>query len=419
MSSSSKRRGHAWHTLSEWFVFADVFAARGGPCTHTLLTGGRLFIPRAKTDAFLDLYALVVVAGNSPWKELFFVERTGRLEYRMFADLDIKTEESGTVTDNEALLERMLSCISTASPQCRTTACVLRRLERHGGKMGFHIIWSDLYVDDKEATRLATEWMRNLIHPRNRDTIDTSVSATVVCACHGLPRLVEIRGDGTPPIVIDEFTPPSAGPAEFEYVRKWLRLSVLYPRRFDIRTHLQSRTQMMISKQMMSVEKEGRRPKAGPTTDVLSCCGGDDAVAAAKYNAVFGRFLTNLMYDNSSSCRGASLDVDVRGVVVSSSNDCILIKTASHFCLRLQRSHRSNHMYFVLRRRSPSTVSCVQHCHSCRENNNRGGGGGVSLGEVGEDDVCDAAAWSFICKSVPKVPPSCLCTMMESLRILV
>lgn len=423
-----ERTGHACRALSEWFVFSDAFSARGGPCTHTLLTGGRFFIPRAKTNAFLDLYASVVVSG-SPSKELFFVERTGRLEYRMFADLDIKTLDSETVADDEALLERMLSVISSGSPLC-TTVCVLRRLERHGGKMGFHIIWSDLYVDDKEAARLANEWMLNLA-PRDRATMDTSVyrngslrmpwSAKVTrgdrddTAARGIYvpwRLFEVHGDGMSPIVIDEFTPPV--PAEFEYVRKWLSMSVLYPRRFDTGQTTLNRSHSK-SKSKSNATSKPEKPKVvslvSPDLAVVVPCGDDES----KYNTVFGRFLTNLMYEYSS-CRGVSLAVDVRGVVVSTNNDYLLIKTASRFCLRLQRSHRSNHMYFVLRRRSPSTVSCVQHCHSCRGGG--GNGGGVSLGEVGSEDVCDADAWGFICRSVPNVPASCICTMMmSSLRL--
>eukprot|EP00798_Chlamydomonas_sp_ICE-L_P017447 gene17447-23751_t len=326
------------------------------------------------TNAFLDLYASVVVSG-SPSKDLFFVERTGCLKYRMFADLDIKTLDSETVADDEALLERMLSVISAGSPLC-TTVCVLRRLERHGGKMGFHIIWSDLYVDDKEAARLANEWMLNLA-PRDRATMDTSVyrngslrmpwSAKVTrgdgdgddTGARGIYvpwRLFEVHGDGMSPIVIDEFTPPV--PAEFEYVRKWLSMSVLYPRRFDTGqttlTRSHSKSKSNATSKRMSPENPKVVSLGSPDLAVVVPCGDDES----KYNTVFGRFLTNLMYEYSS-CRGVSLAVDVRGVVVSTNNDYVLIKTASRFCLRLQRSHRSNHMYFVLRRRSPSTSDII------------------------------------------------------------
>eukprot|EP00798_Chlamydomonas_sp_ICE-L_P025499 gene25499-11155_t len=343
-----ERTGHACRALSEWFVFSDVFSARGGPCTHTLLTGGRFFIPRAKTNAFLDLYASVVVSG-SPSKDLFFVERTGRLEYRMFADLDIKTLDSETVADDEALLERMLSVISAGSPLC-TTVCVLRRLERHGGKMGFHIIWSDLYVDDKEAARLANEWMLNLA-PRDRATMDTSVyrngslrmpwSAKVTrgdgdgddTGARGIYvpwRLFEVHGDGMSPIVIDEFTPPV--PAEFEYVRKWLSMSVLYPRRFDTGqttlTRSHSKSKSNATSKRMSPEKPKVVSLVSPDLAVVVPCGDDES----KYNTVFGRFLTNLMYEYSS-CRGVSLAVD---------SDIIM--AASDSSSRILMGNWSNHL---------------------------------------------------------------------------
>eukprot|EP00798_Chlamydomonas_sp_ICE-L_P029726 gene29726-5161_t len=158
------------------------------------------------------------------------------------------------------------------------------------------------------------------------------------------------------PIVIDEFTPPV--PAEFEYVRKWLSMSVLYPRRFDTGqttlTRSHSKSKSNATSKRMYPEKTKVVSLVSPDLAVVVPCGDDES----KYNTVFGRFPTNLMYEYSS-CRGVSLAVDVRGVVVSTNNDYVLIKTASRFSLRLQRSHRSNHMYFVLRRRSPSTSDII------------------------------------------------------------
>eukprot|EP00798_Chlamydomonas_sp_ICE-L_P027834 gene27835-7204_t len=214
------------------------------------------------------------------------------------------------------------------------------------------------YVDDKEAARLANEWMLNLA-PRDRATMDTSVyrngslrmpwSAKVTrgdgdgdgddTGARGIYvpwRLFEVHGDGMSPIVIDEFTPPV--PAEFEYVRKWLSMSVLYPRRFDTgqttltRSHSKSKSKSKSNATSKRIYPE--KPKVvslvSPDLAVVVPCGDDES----KYNTVFGRFLTNLMYEYSS-CRGVSLAVDVRGVVVSTNNDYLLIKTASRFCLRL------------------------------------------------------------------------------------
>lgn len=368
-------------SLFEWFVVANVYAPRGGPCTHTSLAGGRFFIPRAHTNTFLDHYAAVVTSGRAA-TELFFVERTGRLKYRMFADFDIRSSGAGADADADAdaLLDEALRGIPRGSELRGKGICILRR-QRHAGKEGFHLVWPDLYVDDKLAMALCQDWLVALDSAKFGAVIDLSVyrngSLRMPWSVKGpgadaagayVPwRIVRVHSD-EPPSVEEEF--PGAT-SDFRTVRRWLGLATLHPRDFAV-TIPQRR------------QPHAPSTKTGAETAKGSVPGGVASVLAS--------VLSSLVDERwRGSFERAPLVV--RDVLVETRPPRVIVTTASRLCARVQRSHRSNHTYFVIVRRSSSTFACSQFCHGCRM-------GALHLGVVDASDM-DPIAWAFLAKNLP------------------
>ncbi len=128
------------------------------PLTHVMLNGGRASVPLAERgDGLLGAYAADVAAG----RPLHVVECTMRGTYRMFADVDLKAP-SGPEAD--ALLAGVLGVALDAGslpPQLRRGRALVcsRTWDAMDGKIGAHVVWEDVRVDDAAAAALRDRWV--------------------------------------------------------------------------------------------------------------------------------------------------------------------------------------------------------------------------------------------------------------------
>ena len=153
---ASKPKTRPGMSLKQWLL---SHAPAGPSCqlTHVLLCGGRAAVPLASRDAMLDAYAADVAAG----RPLHVVECTMRGAYRMFADLDLKAD---TEAGADALLAGVLAIAldpAILPPQLahgRALVCS-RRWTAADGKIGAHVVWSGVRVDDASAAALRDRWV--------------------------------------------------------------------------------------------------------------------------------------------------------------------------------------------------------------------------------------------------------------------
>ena len=144
MNAWLKQRG-LWRSASD--------GVDKGVVTHVFLNGGKASIERAEDrEAFLRVYASDVVAG----RPLYAVERTVGASYRMFADLDVPTAGG----DHRMILEIVRGALARAPAELRVGEVSVCTRSAHEGKIGAHLVWSDLVrVDDERAMALRNAWV--------------------------------------------------------------------------------------------------------------------------------------------------------------------------------------------------------------------------------------------------------------------
>jgi hypothetical protein len=140
-------------------------------------------VPDPERAAFLEAYAAEVVAGCP----LHVVESTARGTYRMFADIDLKAanEASGA-----ALAAAVLDIAVSALPElpelsaAGTAALVCSRgWSPKDGKIGIHITFESVRVDDEAALALRNEWVDRIASGpcsgNGRDWWDATIDVAV------------------------------------------------------------------------------------------------------------------------------------------------------------------------------------------------------------------------------------------------
>ena len=145
-------------TMNAWLKQRGLWrsATDGGDkgiVTHVFLNGGKASVERAEDrEAFLRVYASDVVAG----RPLYAVERTVGASYRMFVDLDLPTDRG----DHRMILEIVRVALSRAPAELRVGEVSVCTRSAHEGKIGAHLVWSDLVrVDDERAMALRNAWV--------------------------------------------------------------------------------------------------------------------------------------------------------------------------------------------------------------------------------------------------------------------
>jgi hypothetical protein len=301
--------------LIEWLYSKNLVALKGEECTHVLLTGGRFFIPHALTNSFLDRYATTICNGEN---RMSFIERSGRLNFRMFADIDIYED-----LNIEDLMETILSKLPRPLMEHRIS--ILRR-EFHDGKQGVHLVWPDVYVSDDGARALGEGWMSNLseeykhlvdlsVYKNNGLRMPWSIKPLKGIKTSYIPwRLLHISASHGITIH-DEF--PSRDHLDVEDVKKWLRLSVLYPKEFKSSNKAPEK-RIIPSPTQSSTLFRSSSTTATTTLDTISnmltiIVNPADAIIARKL--VFNK-------------------------------DAALVHTTNKYCAIANRVHTSNHVYY-------------------------------------------------------------------------
>lgn len=322
--------------LIDWLYASNLVSLKGGESTHVLLSGGRFFIPLTHTESFLDRYATAVCNGEN---RMSLIERSGQQKYRMFADIDIYED-----VDIEELLEDILATLP--QPLMSKRICILRR-EFHNDKQGLHLIWPDMYVSDQDGRALCEGWILKL-PSRYKALVDLSVYRN-----NGLrmPWSVKPAG-GTKTMYIpwrivtsslvdgisvcDEF--PKRDHLEFEDVRKWLGLSVLYPKEFKTTIKGISGAPLARVKGIDRVKRTDGVNKPSPVGDHVSHV---------------SLLLAHVL--------GGSADDNIVRKLVFNKN-AIVIHTKDRCCMIADREHTSNHVYYTIEWGADDVLMIRQRC---------------------------------------------------------
>jgi hypothetical protein len=125
--------------------------------THVFLNGGRARVPPEAHDAFLAAYIDALMRGEV----LHLVERAHGT-YRMFADLDVRAP-SEMVRADDVLKTAITHALRCLPPLLRVAAGddILVLVRRGAAKAGAHLVWPELYVDDRCALALRDAWARD------------------------------------------------------------------------------------------------------------------------------------------------------------------------------------------------------------------------------------------------------------------
>jgi hypothetical protein len=145
--------------------------------THVFLNGGKAYVEdtHEARRGFLEAYAEDVLAG----RPLYVVERAGE-SYRMFADFDIDLDSTQLPTTHvPTLVSHALSCFPNDLVQVHddeaVTVCIKPKTENMK-KIGAHLIWTHLCVNDEIARGLRDAWVAALDPEAAWDaTIDAAV----------------------------------------------------------------------------------------------------------------------------------------------------------------------------------------------------------------------------------------------------
>jgi len=324
--------------LIDWLYVNNLVSLKGGESTHVLLTGGRFFIPLTHTESFLDRYATSVCNGET---RMSFIERSGQKKYRMFADIDIYED-----ADIEDLLDDILHMLPY--PLMNKRICILRR-EFHNGKQGLHLIWPDTFVSDQDGRALCEGWILKLplkyktlvdlsVYRNNGLRMPWSVKPTGGTKTMYIPWRIVTSSlvDGIS--VTEQF--PRRDHLEFEDVRKWLGLCVLYPKDFKI-------TIERANGLKGTNGLKGRNVRNEPDGLVgSSSIVGDNNVS--RVSLLLARVLGN----NTGNT--------VRKLVFN--KNAVVIHTKERCCLIADRVHTSNHVYYTVEWEADDVLVIRQRC---------------------------------------------------------
>ena len=305
--------------------------------THVFLNGGKANVPPEGLDEFYTLYASVVASGTN---SLYAVERTPRgALYRMFSDFDIAlptSEDNGflhTVLD-EAFLHVPSRLCGEAFTLCVRQA--------HGNKVGAHMVWPGIAVDDTSAIELRNEWVAALPPTRDWDHI---IDAAVYKK-NGLRmpwslkrggdqksiyvpwRVLKVSNLGTGIDVIDEASPSSFS-GSMSTIKAWLLSS-------SILLSSSSTTPTKVIQATAVVQNTTKRPRSVKKTAALPMSTIDDS--------------TGTMSMGDAECLRNMLPASYASTefhTVKASEASHIFPCESRMCLTAGRQHTSNRIYFL------------------------------------------------------------------------
>lgn len=353
---------HPWLVRSGYWIYATD---RTTVPSHVSLSGGKMNVPpsmRSDPDSpFLLSMARDIVA-KVP---VHVVERTyANGTYRMFADLDIPTDDK-----DPGLLIGVLNRAIDALPDtlCVFPIVVCTRKWRDG-KVGAHLVWGDeLRVHDDQAVELRDAWIASL-ESRQEDvgfwekTIDAAVYRR-----NGLRMPWALKKDGHPDasyvpthVVLEGPMEPIEPPIDVDDandVATWLARSSIHAMEGDSSKATKSRVKRTVATKAST--EASRRLKDNDDHDVFSLSDSDTRILIEALPKAYG--ITSI---NEIGTRCKRIGERILSIFVSAK---------CRVCVVAEREHSANHIYFELRKDG----SVFQRCHS-----SKCGGRGVELAGV-------------------------------------
>lgn len=357
-----KQRG-LWRSASDG-------SDKGGAVTHVFLNGGKASVERAEDrEAFLRMYARDVVAGRA----LYAVERTVGASYRMFADIDVPTERG----DHRLILEIVRAALSRAPSALRVGEVSVCTRSAHEGKIGAHLIWSDLVrVDDARAMALRNEWVDALSLGGDAHDLDWGKTLDAsVYRSNGLRMPWSLkRGGSQLAAYVPSYVASWRDPDSRLDIRRWehgededLLEDEVYARlvRCSIAVRPQQQTQQsqqqtQQSQQSQQKQKQPRKRKLDKATDDGSSQEGVLRLSPEERAAIRDALPRELYGECEVGLRCFRW---TRG-----GSSGLSVSSTSRYCQAVGREHRSNHVFFDLEaKRCGGGVTVHQRCHRCAD----------------------------------------------------
>jgi hypothetical protein len=362
------------------------------PYTHVFLDGGKAAVPLSvradPASGLLRAYAQDVVAG----RRVCMVERTMRGgTYRMFVDLDVTglpSDASVAEVVREALAH---APAPLRGPGARVVVCT-RPWE--AGKTGAHLVWGDAHrVDDRTALALRDAWAAQLERSGGREagwwerTLDAAVyrrnglrmawahkrdgaavySPTHEAVCVGGEGEGEGEGEGV--FEVHELAGHGHGhrrPQDVDEVVCLVArcsLAAFHPDEpgadelpFDVAHVCWAAVPRECEQQQKQQQQQQQQPKARatrPDGGAETAGRGRVLLSAAELESVRAALPREYEDRELASLGPHALAWPEHGTLT--------VACSSRFCLGVGREHRSNHVYFELRRNG----TIVQRCHGC------------------------------------------------------
>ncbi len=327
----------------------------GARLTHVFLNGGRASVPDHLRPAFLREYAAAVLRREP----LYVVERS-MPTYRMFADLDVHCAPSATTAAARMqcvarVLDAALAALPAEGPLCAPLSICVRVGRGPGAldKVGAHLVWEDLVVDDTSAARLRDAWVASAT-THHSDVGDwESILDGAVYKRNGLRMPWSLKrgaaeGDVYEPFgTWDRATGLVAIPAPsvtscLESVVGWLHRTTLFTYSTpddDAAVRVKRRGSPVLHMHPKAASRSRADADAG------ECLSPADAAALRRaLPAVY------------AAC-------EFPKVLHTPGAATLVVTTDSRYCHHIGRRHRGNHVYLVLCRDG----AVLQKCHSTTE----------------------------------------------------
>lgn len=322
--------------------FGDAEAAP----THLLLDGGKWRVPEESHGALLNAYAATLA--RCPSRRPCVVEVRTPV-FRMFADLDTRFETEAAAQaahgGQGAVTELWRRVCAAVAPGRRALVCAANRVKRERDgtfKMGFHLVWPEVYVRPATALHLRGLAVERLeADPALREAMglarpwDAVVDAAVYRSSGlRLPWSAKGRDDDGFYELAFEVTPDGdvrpARAGTVSEVREALR-------------HLSIRA-YGVAPTLTGPDDEDDQPPGAE-----SCAG-----ATHKSLAAYADVLPRL-----AGCLPVQF-LGQRFTAVLAAEHCFMLRSTARYCFNLGRPHRTNNVYFLLTRRG-----VCQRCY-CR-----------------------------------------------------
>jgi len=340
------------------------FYEKNGEITHVLMDGGILYIPDDKTSFFFKKYIECIK------NEKIFVVEQKTSNFNFFVDIDYQDDDELGYNELQSILDLICGKIETFSKQKALVSVAKPKKKGNLIKSGVHINWHGFVVDQRMAVNLMYHIIETLtnVYPYRDWTqiIDSSVYGNLdtgskgsgfrIPWSHKKSKHAECSGKGCIvckntgkidevaylPVMIYEngdLTQIESQKPDYDL----LMLSLV--RTFDSLSDVTiPEVYQLVSPK--KVKKEGDFTKRQMK----------DEVNDVELQVYLGRFINQ----NIKGFERASIMK-----MYKQNKDIYFVQTDSKYCMNLGREHTSNHVYFMIKKKSISQ-KCFCRCDTMK-----------------------------------------------------